>query len=65
MRVPSFGEIGLKPKNQPYDYNKVLRFMCYYILDCFVEDLWNIHDPGARYQESQAENSRQVKEFIF
>nr|KAF6459859.1 zinc finger protein 25 [Rousettus aegyptiacus] len=24
----------------------------------YPEDLWNIHDPGARYQESQAENSR-------
>lgn len=34
-------------------------------MDFFVEDLWNIHDLGARYQESQDENSRQVQEFNF
>lgn len=34
-------------------------------MDSFVEDLWNTHDQGARYQESQAKNSRQVQEFNF
>lgn len=31
----------------------------------FVEDLWNIHDQGAKHKKSQAENSRQVPEFNF
>lgn len=34
-------------------------------MDSFVEDLWNTQDLGARHQESQAVNSRQVQEFNF